>query len=219
MKLLFISIPVILCLLQSCGNQQQSNDTTALREEIRSRKIVRATPGQITEKALTLGKEISLQADSIWMHQLKSVLDTVPDEGRIMACSIKSNDKIAALAHKYGVTIEKVSASPINPANKANETEASLADAYQYNIENNLPLTGNVQKEDKELIYTKAIIFNDKGCLKCHGNDGTALADAAAQSTIRNVFKTPAFDGRLNQLAGVWSITIPQSEVIKRLSQ
>jgi hypothetical protein len=218
MKVPLIAIPVILCLLQSCGKQQKSNDTSTLREEIRSREIIRATPGQIAERALTLGEEISLQADSIWMHQLKPALDTVLDEERIMACSIKSNKDIAALAQKYGAAIKKVSNSPVNPANKANGIEQSLADAYQYNIENSLPLTGNVQKEDKELIYTQAIIFNERGCLKCHGQEA-ALADTAAQSKIRKAFGNPSFDGRLNQLAGLWSVTLPQSEVIRRLNQ
>lgn len=220
MKLRLAYILVTFFLLQACGNNpSQENQSEALQQEMQSRKITRISQGQLLEKAMDMGESISTQAEDHWLKQLKPIMNQAEIAESIQACSIDSISAIMALAKESGTTIKRVALTPIDPANKTNKLEAELIDAYLYNLENNIPLTGNVQSlNNKELLFTKAIIFSDTGCLKCHGN--AELANSKAREAILSSYNSSkeAFGKQPGQLAGMWSISIPHTAVVKELT-
>src|SRR5690606_28580791 len=98
--------------------------------------------------------------------------------------------------------------------------ENAILEAYSYNFENNLPLEENIQRiEGEVLLYNKPIIINNPVCLNCHGNI-SAEVPANVSALLSELYPSDKATGyKINDLRGMWSIRIPQKELIRHTFQ
>ena len=112
----------------ACRGSLSEEDKNAIREEMESREIKRISEGAIMEAAFAKGRK------------LRSILQ-------------QPNEQTDSLEVLYSAEIEHLSRG-----SDMNAKEASLWEAYQYNISKGLPLEDNVQKlGDSALLYTVPI--------------------------------------------------------------
>lgn len=175
-------------LLISCDFSKRI-DTTAAVKELHEREVKRITPAQFTAQVDEWGSTIvkKLNADLS-----KNLQDTTLKD---------------SLAKAYRVEI--VSGSPLqlkNPAwdKKINET----LDAYQYNVEHNIPQIDNIQKsEDEAFFYYTSPIMANKSLLKLDKKQLNAIGEKAKMDSL--AFKK---DG---SFLGLWVIKFSKKEVVR----
>src|SRR5690606_41839555 len=98
---------------------------------------------------------------------------------------------------------------------KPMEEENMLLEAYQYNEQNGIRHEPNLQKlkDGSVLLFTKAITNPDGLCLNYHGEPDKDVDE----ETLRKISPSNPEDNAQDGLSGMWSIAIPQREVVKRL--
>ena len=116
----------------ACRGSLSEEDKKAIREEMESREIKRISEGQIVEAAFAKGRKL----------------------GRLLQ---QSNAQIDSLEAFHAVEIRR-----LYQGSGMNAKEASLWEAYQFNISEGLPLDDNVQMlGDSSLLYTLPILEED----------------------------------------------------------
>jgi hypothetical protein len=94
-----------------------------------------------------------------------------------------------------------------------NKFEKELYDAYLYNEEHKLPMDDNLQDtKNGFMLYTKPIVLNQQNCMTCHAEGSTLLP------MLQKAYpKSVVFNLKKGSLIGMWSISMSQQEIIKRL--
>src|SRR5690606_20754953 len=94
-------------------------------------------------------------------------------------CNIQAQPMLKELGDKHGVTIRRATNDYRNPADKPNESEKPLLEAYEYNEKNDVKNGPNIQKsaDGKVLLFTKAITIPGQLCLNCHGEPGKDISE------------------------------------------
>lgn len=146
----FFSALAILFCFSAC-HETNTQNTAAVREEMRSREIVHATPGQIAERAREMGDSLIQNLESNW----KSLQSQFPDSG----CSVLFLKAAKSVKDKYQADIQVINFSPQALSKAKTKVEKEIIDAYLYNREQHLPMDVNLQKDgDKEFLFTRAYI-------------------------------------------------------------
>ncbi|WMJ72273.1 hypothetical protein RCC89_03705 [Cytophagaceae bacterium ABcell3] len=140
-KLTFSAMAIaMLFSLFSCEDGQDI-DKSSVKQAVNERKIVRLTDAEFQDLANTLGRSI---ADTLFKFQT----------------SEDSLTFITDLTSSGGIKLKTI--TPFDHADQTlSEVETQVMDAYEYNIENNLELSANLQKnKDVGYLYS-APVSND----------------------------------------------------------
>lgn len=170
--------------VSSC-HETNTQNTAAVREEMRSREIVHATPGQITERAREMGDSLILYLETTW----KNVQGQFPDSG----CQTTFSKAVSLVKEKYKADIQIIHFSPQALSQAKTKAEREIIDAYLYNREQHLPLEVNLQKDgEKEFLFTRAFIQK-------------------AHVPACSFAETPA---KVGDTLGIWSVRMQKRNVI-----
>lgn len=175
-------------LLISCDFSKRI-DTTAALKELHEREVKRITPAQFTAQVDEWGSTIAKQLNTDLSKNLQN-------------SSLKDS-----LAEAYRVEI--FSGSPLQLKNptwdkKINET----LDAYQYNVEHNIPQIDNIQKSsDEAFYYYTSPITADKNLLKLDKNTLSTLGEKTKLDSL--IFK------KEGAFVGLWLIKFSKKEVVR----
>lgn len=175
----------IVAILMSC-HETNTQNTKAVREEMRSREIVHVTPIQIVERANQMGDSLVIKAEQIIQNACREKLDSSLEVGFRKA-------EIDLNLH-YGCRVRGISLKKMGKELAKSKTEAEVLDAYLYNQENNLPLEPNLQKEgDSVLIFSKALRVSN---------------DCFQKTSVLG------WQGDPGDTVGIWMVRLPKKKVI-----
>ena len=197
--------------LLSC-NDQRVKHSDALKEEIDNRELKIVTDGEIQEAALNKGREIAELAQNILITTLTNAIERSGSvDSSLSYCNLNINPIIDSISKNSDAVIRRVSNKVRNPSDKADSLESIILDAYLYNIERELTIEDNVQKEGDYLLYTKPIFLQSEICLKCHGKE----IDTKTIQKLSELYPRDEATGyELNDFRGMWSIRIPKKQLV-----
>jgi len=176
-------------LLFAC-RETKTQDSKAIKEEMRQREVIHLTDAQISDRAFEIGDSLIARSESVLINELKT--------GTYESC-IPAFTKTKELIEKeYGGTLFRMPFDNSRIANISSAKEREIMDAYLYNKENHLAISPNYQKDgDKEFFFTKALVLNQKQCLSCHMNQSNPLIKASMGDTL-----------------GLWSVRYLKKKVV-----
>lgn len=217
----FSFIFLIAAFFTSCEFTDGNIDGKTVKEELRHRRIQRLTEGEILEKAMQMGDEITSNAQKTLITQLSAALAKGGTEYAIPFCKLSALNILDSLGKPYQATIRRVSHKARNPIDKPDTVEAVYLDGYLYNLEQKLPLEPNVQvlRSTQEVLYTAPIMLSAPLCLQCHGNPETEINTATLALLKTNYPQDQAIGFKLNEFRGMWSITMSRKELVMSLQK
>lgn len=208
-KLLFYFLITQLGIFHFACNEKKV-DSRRFAQEMKNRQLKRVNQGRIMEESLLKGQMIALLVDTTFKKRMNEELTKNGASKAMQLCNISIYGIKDSLSSIYNADIKRVNKSILTTGNKF---ERELFDAYLYNEEQSLPMEDNLQDmKNGFILYTKPIILNQKNCISCHAEgskDATILQKAYPQSQVFNLKK--------GSLIGMWSISMSQQEIIKRI--
>lgn len=217
MKKLIPFLSIILC-LAAC-NSGKKVEKEVLEEVNQSMEVKKVSEAEILNESLKWGNEIAEEAQKELMTALQNAIAEKGVSGAVEYCSAQALPLVKNVGEKYGVKVRRVSQDYRNPADQPDEMEEMLLQAYAYNEENEIENKPNVQEmeEGGVLLYTKAIKIPGGICLNCHGEPGKDIAEETLKKIGELYPEDKAKGHQIGDLRGMWSISIPKNEVVKRL--
>src|SRR5690606_10852118 len=122
----------------SC-DQKMDIDTKAISREVKNRKIKRVAEVDILHLADEKGKKTVAILEKSWQSALKNSLDEKGKEYAKKFCIVPFIPKYDSLA-KFSESIRKIGSDYTTAKSKPDSIDVLIAEAYQYNRENNVPL-------------------------------------------------------------------------------
>jgi hypothetical protein len=211
MKAQVLPLFAAICVLFfSCGSDEKIS-REVFEEVQQANEVKKLSEVDIFNEAFKWGEEISAEAQKQLMATLAKAIEEKGASGAAEFCNTQALSILKEVGDRHGVTIRRVSNNSTNPANQPLEEEKMLLDAYEYNEQNGIKHEPNLQKikDGSILLFTKAIIYPDGLCL----NDEAVPDQDIDEDTLQN----KPFDKAQDGLNGMWSVAIPQKEVVKRL--
>ncbi len=192
-------------------------DRSAYEDELESREIVHVTEAQLFEATLKVGDSIANLAQKKLGGSLQQAIKNEGIEGAIKFCNLNAYNLVDSLETTYDAEIKRVSINYRNPSDKPDSIETQLLEAYEYNVENGIPLTNNIQKihQTDYLLFTKPIEINNPLCLQCHGKIGKQLSEKTNELIKELYPEDLAVNYEMNDLRGMWSIKLSQKKIIQ----
>jgi hypothetical protein len=213
-----ISLCILIFFVTSCGPQERVSKEVfdAVNDKMEVKKL---SDFEIIEEAMVWGDSISIEAQDQLMSNLQKAVAEKGVDGAVEYCNVNATAILDEVADKYGISIRRVSNRYRNPADKPNEDEAPILEAYEYNAENGINSEPNIQKIENGdlLLYTKAIVIPGGFCLSCHGDPAREI-DSKTLQKIDSIYSNDQAKGhQIGDLRGMWSIRIPKKAVVNRL--
>jgi hypothetical protein len=211
------SIFAITWLIIACGNpeSQQGLITKDVAKELNEREIRIVTDGEIIDRAFELGRMV---ADSAQASLIQELLQAIEAGGIVHAidfCNVNALPILKSVSEEYGVEVRRASNRWRNPLDQPNEAEAPLLEAYEYNMENDIELSDNVQKIGTDyILYTKPIVMGSGLCLNCHGIENTQVQAETMEALQTKYPNDNALNHELGDLRGIWSIKIARRKLV-----
>lgn len=219
MKPFILSSAVIFCFaLFSCDSEKKIS--REVFEDVRNaNEIKKLSEADIIQEAMEWGNEISAEAQKQLMEQLQKAIATHGVPGAVEFCNVEALPMLKETGDSLGVIIRRTSNDYRNPADQPTEDEKALLEAYEYNEKNQVKYEPNVQKikNGSVLLYTQAITIPGGLCLNCHGIPGSDINEETLEKLNRLYPGDKAKGHQLGDLRGMWSISIPQKEIVNRL--
>lgn len=202
----------------SCGPQERVSKEVfdAVNDKMEVKKL---SDFEIIEEAMVWGDSISKEAQDQLMSNLQKAVAEKGVDGAVEYCNANATAILNEVADNYGISIRRVSNRYRNPADKPNEDELPLLEAYEYNAENGIKSEPNLQKIDngEAYLYTKSIVIPSGFCLSCHGDPGADL-DQKTLDKIDLLYPNDLAKGhKEGDLRGMWALRIPKKAVVNRL--
>lgn len=200
-------------------NSEKHVDKQVLEEVNQSMEIKKVSDVDILNKAMEWGGEISAAAQQELMTKLTTALEEKGAAEAVAFCNVEALPSLKKVSDEYGVKIRRVSHDFRNPSDQPDEMEEMLLQAYEYNEENGIESKPNVQElpGGELLLYTKAIKIPGKLCLNCHGEPGKEITEETISKLDELYPEDKAKGHKVADLRGMWSISIPKKEVVKKL--
>ena len=201
----------------SCTSDKRI-DKEAVKKEIKSREIKKATEAEIVSKVHEIGNAIALNSKKTLGEKLKGALQNGGVENAISFCNVNAMPLVDSLSKIYSAEIKRVTLKARNPNDLPNLTEKKLLEAYAYQWKDSIPLQANVQAmDDGKYLFTKPILIDNELCLKCHGSLDNGLTKGTDDFLKEKypIDKATGYD--LGDLRGMWSITIAKKKVVQSL--
>lgn len=212
-------MPILaLTILASCGPQERVSKE-AFDEVNRGMEVKRITEVEIIREAMIWGDSITLEAQNNLLSNLQKAISEHEFAGAIEFCNVNALPILRNSDSTYSVKVRRVSSKPRNPADLPDKEEFPLLDAYEYNAENKIKSSPNIQKiqNGEVLLYTKPILIANGMCLSCHGKPGKDIDSKTLAKLIELYPQDSAKGYAIGDLRGMWSVRIPKKEVVKRL--
>lgn len=201
----------------SCTSDKKV-DSEAVKEEIKSREIKRATEAEIVSKVYEIGNSIVLSSKKTLGKNLKQSLTNGGVENAVNFCNLNAMILIDSLRKSFGVEIKRASLKARNQNDFPNALEKELLEAYAYQWKDSIALKANVQTLDgNRYLFTKPIHIDNDLCLKCHGTENNGLSKTT-DDFIKTLYPNDKATGyQIGDLRGIWSITIPKKMAVQSL--
>ena len=168
--LYFISF-IFICLITfstSCEEESEIN-TKEISKEVKKRKIKKVSPSDLLSLAEIKGANTVESLEKNWKEALKEGLEVKGKEYAKKFCIVPFIPGFDTIS-KNCTSIKKLG-NNLNIAKKADSLEKIILEAYNYNQENNIPLTSNIQREgEKFILYSSPIFYDDASCTNCHSS-------------------------------------------------
>lgn len=210
MKKIIAPLTIILVFLLSISCNEKRVDSRRFAQEMKNRQLKRVNQGTIMEESLLKGQMVARLIDTTFKKRLDEELTKNGASKAMQLCNIAIYGIKDSLASVYNADIKRVNKNILSTGNKF---EKELFDAYLYNEEQKLPMDDNLQDmKNGFILYTRPIILNQKNCISCHADDSKSkdlLLKAYPKSVVFNLKK--------GSLMGMWSISLSQQEIIKRI--
>ncbi len=215
MKRSFPFALVLFLLAAACSDEKI--DSQRVRDEMRSRKVVRATEGQLAEGAMKLGQSRVRELQTAWEAQLRGALAAAAPADTLGAC------RLGSLTDAYApdLNVRRASLHPIRPEHRPQGKEKTLAEAYEYNLSEGGERPPNVQKVDtrgQQWLFTAPIVFDPQLCRKCHGQSADSAVQAALLARYSQL-DTAGLSQPTERLTALWSLTIDRQAILQFVSQ
>jgi len=186
-KLLFLCLVILL--FTAC-HEKNNNNSSQVREEMRSREVVHLTQNQINERAFEMGDTLLTEAESLFTSELQLTKDS--------SCVPAFDSMAKAIESAYKSKVSRYLFHKSAWAGTSSKKEIEVLDAYLYSHQNKIPISPNYQKDgEKDFIFNKALVLNQNQCVKCHGN-----------------IKNPLLIGKLGDTIGIWSAKYSKKMVV-----
>jgi hypothetical protein len=206
---------ILLILIHSCDSR--TIDRSGLKEEKANRALKKVSEAEILNEAAKLGQKIADEADQLLIKKSNNVLgEHITDPVR--KANINWIHNMDSLENKFETEIKYLSLITSQKIDQISSIEAEILEAYQYNLENAISLTENIQKIEKNyLLYNKPIFLSSSSCLRCHGNPGEDIAENTLLSIQKNYPSSKIYGYSLGSVLGFWSILISQKKIVQDL--
>ncbi|MGM0943843.1 MAG: Tll0287-like domain-containing protein [Bacteroidota bacterium] len=212
------SVIILTSFLSSCGSGERVSKEV-FEEVNQAMEVKKLNEAEIYESAMIWGDSISTTAQKELIGQLQNAIAERGVTGAIAFCNVQALPILEKVSDEYNVEIRRASNRYRNPSDQPTEMELQILETYEYNVENNLESTPNLQKIENgdAYLYSKAIIIPGGLCLSCHG-DPTKDIDAQTLQKLEELYPEDKATGhKVGDLRGMWSIKIPKIEVVKRM--
>lgn len=208
---------LILIFMAACGSNERISKEV-FEEVNKSMEAKKLSESQIIEAAMVWGDEISTEAQQQLISSLQKAIEEKGFAGAVDFCHVEAIPILQELNGKYGVEVKRASLNYRNPLDKPTPAEEGILDAYQYNVEEGINSEPNIQKIEggEILLYTKAIVIPNNLCLNCHGSKESEIAPDTWKVLQEKYPEDQAFNHKVGDLRGMWSIRLPKKEVVKR---
>jgi len=219
MKAQLLPIFASICVLfHACGSDEKIS-REVFEEVQQANQVKKLSEVDIFNEALKWGGEISMEAQKQLMATLEKAMEEKGVSGAVEFCNVEALPILKEVSEQYGVAIRRVSNDYRNPADRPLEDEKMILEAYEYNQKNDIKHEPNLQKtkEGAVLLFTNAITIRSSLCLNCHGEPGKDIDEETLQKIDQLYPQDKAKGHAFGDLRGMWSIAIPQKEVINRL--
>lgn len=205
-------------LLLSCDSEKKIS-REVFEEVQKANEVKKLSEVDIITEAMEWGNEISMEAQKQLMDKLQTAISEHGIPGAVEFCNVKALPILKKTGDQYGVIIRRTSNDYRNQADQPNEDEKLLLEAYEYNETHNIRNEPNIQKiaNGSVLLYTKAITIPGTLCLNCHGEPEKEISEETLFKINRLYPEDKAKGHQIGDLRGMWSIFIPQKEVVNRL--
>lgn len=150
-------------------NQSEKN-TQAIKEAIKSREIKKVSDADILTKGEQLGSSLGRDATKPLMMNFAGIKEnqTLDTLQRLAAAW---SDSISLVKPEQIVFVSSKEKEGIS------NLEIQLIEAYEYNLEHNLPAKGAVQfvNGKERVLFTYPLVINKDTCPSCLQEDGSKL--------------------------------------------
>ena len=211
------SIIAIGCLIISCGNpeSQQGLITEDVAKELDEREIRVISEGEIVERAFEYGRKVADSAQASLIQELLHAIEAGGITNAIDYCNVNALPLLKSVSEDFDVEIRRASNRWRNPQDQPNEAEMPLLEAYEYNMENDIELSDNVQKIGADyILYTKPIVIGNGLCLNCHGIENTQVQAETLKALQEKYPNDNALNHDMGDLRGMWSIKIARRKLV-----
>lgn len=205
---------LVLILAASLGSGCEDRKPAASPTRGAASEAVPAPPAVPDPRLLDRGREIAARTFSTLSSNLTAAIARGGAASALEFCSVNVSPLTAAIAGPGGVEIRRVTHRPRNPANRANPTELDLLRNYQHGLtagRTNPPTL--ISQTSGRVTYYAPILLNHPLCLQCHGEPGREIAADTLAAIDRLYPQDQARGFRLNELRGMWAITLDAPEV------
>lgn len=192
-----------------------------VNEQKDGHEVKRINEGEIFNKSKELGGEIASQAQKALIQTLTKAIEEKGLEGAVEHCNLVGLQIVEEAGKNFNASVKRTALKYRNKANKPTDKEQELLEAYEFNAENNLAMEDNIQLVDdgKTVLFTRAIMLGAPLCLNCHGTTETDILPAI-MSSIQELYPDDMATGfSPGEFRGMWAISIPKREVIKRIGK
>lgn len=209
---------LIILAISACGSNERVSKEV-FEEVNKSMEVKKVNEADLMKAALEWGEEISQKAQEELISALQAAISERGFSGAIEFCHVEALPILKEVGERYKVEVRRASNAYRNPIDKPLKEEELILEAFEYNVENNLPTESNIQKlEGGEILhFAKAIKIPNALCLNCHGDPGTEISLETKQKLEELYPNDKATGHKIGDLRGMWSIKIPKKEVIKRM--
>lgn len=209
---------LFLAILTSCGSGERVSKDV-FDEVNEAMEVKKLNEAEIFEAAMIWGDSICTEAQKQLMAQLEKAIAEKGVPGAIEFCNLEALPILEEVSQNYGVEVRRVSNRYRNPQDRPTEMEQRILDTYEYNNENELESTPNLQKieDGQAYLYSKAIVISGGLCLNCHGDPQKDISAETLEKISTLYPQDKATGHEIGDLRGMWSIKILKKEVVRRM--
>lgn len=212
-----LPVPFFILLLAVACSPEKRQDTSGVREEMKSRKLVRMTAAEMMTRGNELGKEIVAASQQALQQALMSAIEGKGLTGAVDYCQANAFDIVKDLEDSLGVEIKRVSQKPRNPLDTPDSVEQLILSAYAYDFSPANAVNQVQELDDRTLIFTQPIAIGNGMCLNCHGTPGEQISKEVL-AIIQSKYPNDQATGyALGELRGMWSVKIPKKTIVNQL--
>jgi hypothetical protein len=195
-------------------------DTRGVKEEMEKFKIKKISQAEILGQAEKDGSEIFelFQVKTV-TRKLDSALSAGLFENALPYCVYSNFQEKKTIEKMYEASFSKAGFTQRlrNSSNQGDTLQKQILDAYIYNIEQGLPLTGDVQMMEDVILYNKPIILDQESCLKCHGNPEKEIGMENYKKILKLYPNDKSVNFKKGELIGVFTVRLNKEAVVRRV--